>query len=32
MSAGFEIIREKSVDRVFAFDSHFRERGYAMVR
>ncbi|MGQ9808675.1 MAG: type II toxin-antitoxin system VapC family toxin [Armatimonadota bacterium] len=30
--AAFEIIRERSVDRVFAFDSHFRERGYAMVR
>jgi len=32
MSAAFEIIRDRSVARAFAFDSHFRERGYAMIR
>jgi len=28
--AGFEIIRERAVDRVLAFDAHFQNRGYTM--
>lgn len=27
----FEVIRRRKVDRVFAYDRHFRERGYELI-